>query len=460
MEFVVDRLMELGKRFKPDQFEAYASRNRVITIRIATNQIVEAKEIHSFGHSVRFIKNKSVGFCSSDGTENLQKTVEKAERLSRSKDKDIHFKSLPKPKKIKKLKDGFDKKILNFSLADGIKLGEIALQTALDMDKNFDVSGSINIISEECWIRNSLGIDCSDKNTMITSSITVEKEEEVSAIGNHGSRLLKKFDPKFAALQAATTAKESLQGVKIKPGKYKIIFSPYAMAELLEHEIAFAITAPSFDSKSSYFYNKFGKKVATKSFTLYDDGRNVEGIASKTIDDEGIPTKKTKIIDKGILVNLISDSYYANKLKPQIKSLKATGNGFRFGAVPGRNYFMLPYTTPTNFVIEKGKQSLEELIEQTKNGLLVGRIWYTYLINPTIGEFSTTNRGGTFLIKNGKISKPVLPNSFRINDNIQKLLKNIVGISKEQKQSIIWGGTVSSISPSILFDNVNVIAYK
>jgi PmbA protein len=121
---------------------------------------------------------------------------------------------------------------------------------------------------------------------------------------------------------------------------------------------------------------------------------------------------------------------------------------------------MLPYTTPTNFVIEKGKQSLEELIEQTKNGLLVGRIWYTYLINPTIGEFSTTNRGGTFLIKNGKISKPVLPNSFRINDNIQKLLKNIVGISKEQKQSIIWGGTVSSISPSILFDNVNVIAYK
>jgi len=232
------------------------------------------------------------------------------------------------------------------------------------------------------------------------------------------------------------------------------------MADILELEMASAISAPSIDSKFSFFADSFGKKVAAPGFSLSDDGRHAQGIASKSVDDEGTPTQTTKIIDKGRLVGLISDSYYAAKLKKQISGIKATGNAFRFGSLPGRDYHIPPWPQTTNLVVDSGDMSDEELIAQTKSGIYVGRIWYTYLLNPTIGEFSTTNRGETFLIKNGKLAAPISPNSFRINDNIKKLLLNIEGISKEQKQSIVWGGTSATISPSILFNGVKVIAYK
>jgi PmbA protein len=111
-------------------------------------------------------------------------------------------------------------------------------------------------------------------------------------------------------------------------------------------------------------------------------------------------------------------------------------------------------------VVSPGDRSAEELVEETRRGLLVGRLWYTYLVNPAAGDFATTNRGATFLIRDGEIGPAVKPSTFRIQDNVLRWLGAVHGLSRERKQSSIWAGVSSCISPWAKVVGVPVTRYK
>ncbi|MFH1328250.1 MAG: TldD/PmbA family protein, partial [Candidatus Bathyarchaeota archaeon] len=441
MEHTVDRIIELSEKFNPDQVEAYGSRNRLITIRLANNEVLEAKSLAIKGVGIRFVLNKSIGLTSSTdlSEEGLKNALEKAFKIAKSKKSDPDFKSLPEPKKAEDLAIGHDKDLLNLEAEETVKWGKSVIETAKGINAELDISGSINIVVDECWIRNSLGVDCSDINTFIFSSITAEKGDEISGVGQTCSKSLKDFDPMKAGSEAAQIQLKDIKGEKIIPDKYEVIMGPFAVAELMEFVVSYAVNLAAIDAGISYFKGRLGEVVASQKFTLTDDGRSKEGIASKKYDDEGIPTGRVELIKEGILKNFLSDSYYANKLSSPVKELSPTGNGFRYGEIPCRSYTAFPSIQPTNLLVDPGKSCVDDLIANTKKGILIGRIWYTYPLNPTVGDFSATNRGSTFYIENGKLKHPILPNSFRINDNIQKLINNIMEISSEQVQSMVWG---------------------
>ncbi len=457
MEDAVDTLMGLVEKLRPEQAEAYWSKNRVITVRIALNDIVEAKVMTVEGVSVRLVVNKSIGFSSTTdlSLKSLQRTTDEAYRAAKSKSADPDFRSLPESSKVPELA-GLDRSLLSLDLEEAVGMGYDALKTMRAEGKGLDLSGSVNAVSEACRVRNSLGLDASDSSAFIYSSFTVEDAEESSALGQDCSRVLKTFDPSKQVTEAIESIERSRNARFIQKGEYDVVFGPHAVAELAEYVLAYGLDLSAVDVGFSYFRGMLGKTVAGEDFTILDDGRHPEGIASKSIDDEGVPTETTALINRGVLQNFLCDSYYAGKLSSPLREFRSTGNGFRFGPVPGRDYSSLPRIQPTNLVIKPGNQPFSELIEDTRKGLLIGRIWYSYPINPTVGEFSTTNRGDTFSIENGEAVSPVLPNSFRINDNLPRLLKQIRGISREQVQSVVWGGVSSCISPYIKFGDVNV----
>ncbi|MEM2094922.1 MAG: DNA gyrase modulator, partial [Candidatus Bathyarchaeia archaeon] len=97
----VDTLMKLSVKKHPDQVEAYWSRNRIVTTRIASNNIVEAKAITIEGASVRLILKKSIGFASTTDLtgEGLEEIIEEAYSAAKSKGADADFTSLPEPSK-------------------------------------------------------------------------------------------------------------------------------------------------------------------------------------------------------------------------------------------------------------------------------------------------------------------------------------------------------------------------
>jgi PmbA protein len=133
-------------------------------------------------------------------------------------------------------------------------------------------------------------------------------------------------------------------------------------------------------------------------------------------------------------------------------------NGFRFSAGGGRHFSTQPGVSATNVILEGNDPvDLEQLIRQVKNGLYIGRIWYTYPINGLrAGDFTCTAVGDSYIIKDGQIVAPLKPNTIRINDSILRLLKNIVGVTKEAKGTLVWAADEVVYAPEVAIQNVRV----
>lgn len=455
---LAERLAGLCRARKPDQWEAYASRNRVVTVRWATSRVLEAKELLLSGHSARIVKGKSVGFSATDGASDPGATVGAAADAAVRKPPDPRFHSLPSGGKARPLLR--DRRLAGLSVEEAIRLAEVTLDAALDGGRDLDVAGSLNVVSEEVWVRNSEGVDAHEATAFLVESLTVESGDSVSALGTAGARRLRDFDPLQPARDALGTVRRSRRFARAPLGPSTIVFTPDAMAEILEQELSAGVNGQAYEYGTSFFNGRLGKRVAREEFALTDDSRHPEGVASKAVDDEGVPTKPLKLIDRGRLTGLVLDSYYRECLRQKgIRGL-AGGRGFRFGAVPGRSHAATPSPSATNLVVSPGDWSADELLEETRRGLLVGRLWYTYLVNPAAGDFATTNRGATFLIRDGEVGPAVKPSTFRIQDNVLRWLGAIRGLSRERKQSSIWAGVSSCISPWARVDGVPVVRYK
>ncbi len=119
----------------------------------------------------------------------------------------------------------------------------------------------------------------------------------------------------------------------------------------------------------------------------------------------------------------------------------------------GRSSEPIPISVPHNLKINPGDVSQEDMIKDTRHGLLVGRLWYTYAVNPIKGDFSCTARSGIRIIENGEIKGP--GRSVRIIHNLPTMIKNISEIGNNQKNVIQWA-SLPSIVPSIKAENITV----
>ena len=240
---------------------------------------------------------------------------------------------------------------------------------------------------------------------------------------------------------------ESINPQKVESGEYSIIFEPYSVGELLAFVVATNFNLKIFSEKKSCFSNQLEEKIAIDELTLTDDPHTMEGIGSKPYDDEGVPTKKIDLIEKGIFKNTFSNLFESYKENKQ-----SSGNASRGGSSLGRSAEPIPVSSPHNLKIETGKTSQEEMIKDTKKGLLIGRLWYTYAVNPIKGDFSCTARSGIRIIENGQIKAS--GKSVRIIHNLSSMLKNISSIGNNQKNVIQWA-SLPSITPSLKVEKIN-----
>ena len=138
-------------------------------------------------------------------------------------------------------------------------------------------------------------------------------------------------------------------------------------------------------------------------------------------------------------------------LRPYREGKGSSGNASRAGFLMGRGTEPIPTTQPHNLKVGPGDASQEEIIRDTKRGVLVGRLWYTYAINPTKGDFSCTARSGIRVIENGEVRHPGKP--ARIVHSLPSMLMEISAVGNDHKNTIQWA-SLPSIAPSIRAENV------
>jgi PmbA protein len=440
-----------SKNIGIDECEVVVVKKNITTVRITDSEIVEIKQNFDKNYGVRIIHQKKITSIQTTNKENILDSIENGLKTTLKLKPREFWKGLPEKKEFTQLEGTFDKKLKQIS---GSKATDIA-QNMINSSENKKIdtiTGSLNIVYENFELSNSNELNFNNESTYISGIINAESEHStlpVSGIGHACGRTLSKFSPEQIGLDAKNMCIDSINPQKINSEKYSIIFDPYSVGELLAFVVAANFNFKTFKERKSCFSNNFKNKISTEELNLTDDPHIPEGIGTKSIDDEGIKTEKIKLIENGIFKNSFSNLYDSYKEGEK----ESSGNAIRMGSPMGRSAEPIPIAAPHNLTITQGSSSQEDMIKDTKHGLLVGRLWYTYAVNPIKGDFSCTARSGIKIIKNGKIVGP--GKSVRIVHNLPTLLKNISDIGNDQRRVMQWA-SLPSITPSIKVEDIAV----
>ncbi len=198
-------------------------------------------------------------------------------------------------------------------------------------------------------------------------------------------------DPRAIGRRAAERAVSRLGNLKIKPGKYAVLFEPRVAGSLLGH-FAGAITGSAIARKSSFLMGKLGEPVFAKGIAIHDDPLRKRGLRSRAFDGEGLPVRAMDIVADGVLTTWLATSADARQL-----GIAPTGHAIR--GVSGA-----PGAGPSNFYLAAGERSREQLLAAFPRAILVTEL-IGQGVNGVTGDYSRGAAG--FLVENGEIAGPV-----------------------------------------------------
>ena len=446
----LDKALNHSKNIGINECEIVIVKKKITTVRITDSEIAEIKQNFSEDYGIRLIHDKKIASIQTTNQQDIEKAINNAFKTSSNLNARDFWGGLPHDTALKQLDGTFDERLEKISGTEVMDIVQNMINSA-DNEKVNTITGSLNIVSENFEIANTNGLHLNEKATYISGIINAESEYgtlPVSGIGHASGRTLSNFSAEQVGNDAKIMCIESINPQKIDSDNYSIIFEPYSVGELLAFVVAANFNFKTFSEKKSCFSNNFEEKIAIEKLSLIDDPHISEGIGTKSVDDEGTETKKRNLIEKGIFKNTFSnlfDSYKEGK--------QSSGNASRSGSPMGRSSEPIPMSAPHNLKISPGDISQEDMIKDTKHGLLVGRLWYTYAVNPIKGDFSCTARSGIRIIENGDIKGP--GKSVRIIHNLSTMLKNISEIGNNPKNVIQWA-SLPSIVPSLKAENIMV----
>jgi predicted Zn-dependent protease len=259
---------------------------------------------------------------------------------------------------------------------------------------------------------NSSGLFAYNKSTDSDFTVTMRTNDGTgSGWVSRDYNDITKFDASEASKIAMEKALMSKEAKAIEPGKYTVILEPAASADLLRNMFS-SFDARRADEGRSFMSkdggNKLGQKIVDERVNIWSDPLHPE-VPTATWNGEGQALKKMSWIENGVVKNLSYSRFWAEQK----------------GVSP------VPY--PSNFIMEGGSASLEDLIKDTKRGILVTRLWYIRSVDPQTLLYTGLTRDGTFYIENGKIKHPV--KNFRFNESPIIMLNNLETLGKQVRMN-------------------------
>lgn len=213
--------------------------------------------------------------------------------------------------------------------------------------------------------------------------------------GRHGYDYF--FDSNYVlkfAHEAVRQAVTNLTALPAPAGTMPVVLGPGWPGVLLHEAIGHGLEGDFNRKGSSIFAGRIGERVASNECTVVDDGTLPQRRGSLNVDDEGVPTSCTVLIEKGIL-----KGYMQDKLNAKLMGVSSTGNGRR------ESYAHLPIPRMTNTYMLAGGHPPQDIIASVENGLFAANFGGGQ-VDITSGKF-VFSTSEAYLIKNGKISHPV-----------------------------------------------------
>lgn len=228
--------------------------------------------------------------------------------------------------------------------------------------------------------------------------------------------------PEAVGLEAARRTVRKLGAKKVATQRVPVVFDSETAGSLMGN-LCSAVSGYSLYKGASFLAGQLDKSLAPEYVTVYDDGRVVGGLGSRPFDGEGLPTRKTTVVERGILKSYLLDTYSGRKL-----GLASTGNASRS---VGEN----PSVGPTNFYLAPGTKTAQDIIKTVKQGLYVTDL-IGFGINMVTGDYSRGAAG--FWIEGGELAYPV--EEITIAGNLKDMFAGIEMIGSD----LVFRGRIAS----------------
>ncbi len=374
-------------------WEVYEVRWREIAASVEFNRLKMIRTSEGVQYAARVIVNGRVGFASADSEEKALEMAEKIAKVSEDKLEDFPNE---KPRKVGGIYDRrVEKADADFLVAEIERLLSSVERAAI-------ASAQLSYEVSEVRISNSFGLSCAEKSTYASLTFEVVYNDG-SAYEICESRSVD-LDIEDAAVNAEQLAIASSKARKIDSGFYDVVLMPIAV-----HQLFYYALYPSFSAENVVKGRSrlnIGDKIGC--VTLIDDPTLHGGLMSCSFDDEGVASRRTVLVEEGIVKGYYSDWKYG-KIVGEV-----TGNGFR------EEESLPPSPAPSNVIVEVDNRS------DVDNALVVHTLIGAHTANPISGDFSLECLNAEL---DGEAVKGVM-----IYGNVFDLLGSISGYAGDVRQ--------------------------
>jgi PmbA protein len=390
-------------------------------VRLGNVETLKEASARAVGLRVFFGKRTASTYSSDLSNDAVERMVSSAVELAKitSEDPDA---GLPSPDQFGKistdLKLYYDD-VYSLPTAERIAFARRAEDAARKTDARITNSegGSFDCATGFKVLANSLGFVGDNRRSYCSIAATPVAQQNGSMQRDYwwsSALSLSKLDsPEHVGRIAAERTVRKLGGRKIKTQKVPIVFDPLTARALLDL-LADAVNGDAIYRHASYLSGKLGQRVAGENVTLIDDGTMVGGFGSAPFDGEGVPTRRTIVIERGELKSYLLNTYTARKL-----GLATTGNASR--GLTGN-----PGIGTGNFFLEPGSKSPQQIIAGVKEGLYVTD-FLGMGVNLVTGDFS---RGASGMwISGGELAYPV--EEITVGGNMRDMFSSIAEIGND-----------------------------
>jgi predicted Zn-dependent protease len=364
--------------------------------------------------SVRAILGKRIGCARGNqlGVDEVRAVARRAADLAKVAAADEHFVSLPRPLPLPEVRSYADTTAASTpeSRAEVVRaVGGVA------QSHHGRASGSLAAETEEIAIGNSLGMRAYAPATQAALIVVVADDESSGYAEWRGTDIadLKAID---VAELAGRKCEQGRGAEAIEPGDYTVILEPLAVADMISGLAYVGMGATAFQEGRSFMCDRIGEKLVGDNITMWDDGTDPRQFAM-AFDWEGLPKRKTMIIENGVALGPVYDSYTADK-----EGRESTGHA------PQR----APNTfgpSPMHLFLGAGEATVDDMVAATDRGILVTRFHYTNIVHEKETILTGMTRDGTFLVENGSIARPV--ENLRFTQSVLDALNDVEMVGRE-----------------------------
>lgn len=304
----------------------------------------------------------------------------------------------------------------------------VGQMAALARKAGFVIHGAFQVDQSEMAVLTTAGAEQYAPLTLAAVRVAVASEEGGTGFAESMSRNARDLDPQALAQRATEKCQLNQGRVSLPPGDYVTILEELAVADLVRFVGTLGLNGQAVQEGRSFATGRIGAQMVDPRITLRDDPWDSRGLVMP-FDPEGTPKRPLTLIERGIVRGVVHDRSTAVEA-----GTHSTGH-----AVPPDPEAMQGYPAPTNLFLEKGEQSLDEIIAGTERGVLVTSFHYTNSPDPRRVVVTGMTRDGTYLVEDGKIARAL--HNQRFQQSVLDMLNDVVAISNEpQLHRDWWGG--------------------